>query len=70
MNISEIAFRFSKTLNQLKTNEVYRHKVDSLQKYVRDEMFFAIKHRVPAQEYYIETKSYILEVLNSGDLVA
>ncbi len=64
MSISETAFRFSQVLNQNR-HKYDRYIVTSLQVYVRDEMFKAIKNKIPSQEYYMNTKQYIEEVLNS-----
>lgn len=68
MSISEIAFKFSKVLNQIKNRE-NEHKISRLQKYVRDEMFSAIKNRLPSQEYYLNTKKVIeIELSNPNDV--
>lgn len=69
MTISEIAFNFSKVLNQIR----HQHcgaKISTLQRYVRDEMFYSIKNRIPAQEYYQETKMRIESELSIGNYVA
>ena len=67
MKISEIAFRFSSALRQLRC-ETNKYEIAYLQQYVRDEMFRAIKTKMPAQEYYMQTKHVIMETLGRKDI--
>ena len=69
MSISEIAFRFSLVLNTLK-DKTNGAKIANLQRYVRDEMFYCIKNKIPSQEFYSDTKKYIEDELNGGGYAA